>query len=105
MLRAIRGAIDTAPAQIKRGESARLTKFHTALAHEFKRRGERGRECGRTHRRLDHIGQQEVVEPRPFTSVTDKAIENGARFDQGPHIARRHPYPASDMTLTLGRVS
>src|SRR5438046_8344367 len=53
-------------AQKERGERALLVHLDSALAHELERRRKARGEHRRALRRLDHVGDQEVVERAPI---------------------------------------
>src|SRR5437588_11750350 len=59
-------------AQKQRRESGMLVHLDQTLAHELERGRKARGEHGRALRRLDHIGEQKVVEPAPVDRRPDQ---------------------------------
>src|SRR6185312_17107878 len=74
-------------AHVDRRERLLLMNLGQPLAHQFERGGKGRGEDGRRQRRLDHIRDQELVEPRPVGRLPDQPLERAARFGERPHFA------------------
>src|SRR5476649_1482829 len=74
-------------AHIQRRERLFLMDLGDALAHQFERGGKRRRHHRGTQRGLDHVGNQELIDPRPIRRHADHALKRGARLGQRPDRA------------------
>src|SRR5437588_3575414 len=69
-------------AQIDRRERRMLVHFDEPLAHHLERGGKARREHAGRHLRLDHIGDQELIDAAPVLRYADQTFERLARFGQ-----------------------
>src|SRR5262249_16631868 len=91
-------------AHVERRERLMLVELGDALAHQLECGRETRREHGRCMRGLDHVLDQEVVEPRPVARLPDQPLQRLARLGERPHCALGEPHPRECMFLPLLRI-
>src|SRR4051812_26521776 len=69
-------------AHIKRREGLVLVNVGNTFTHQFQRAGEARCKHGGRQRRLDHIGDQILIQLHPVRALTDKPLQRLARLGQ-----------------------
>src|SRR6478752_2800282 len=92
-------------AHVDRRERLLLMNLGQPLAHQFERGGKGRGEHGRRQRRLDHIRDQELIEPRPVGRLPDQPLERTARFGERPYFALLEAHVRELAARTLRGVS
>src|ERR1700733_2773571 len=78
--------------QIKRRKRPLLVRLHPSFAYQFERRGKTRGEHGRSHRRIDQIGDEVLIERAPVHRLADQPFQRLARFGERPDRALGHAH-------------